>query len=80
MSVAKPWIEASPDPTIFQSLSGSPGSAFSHAIALAQLDALTVLGRRTPMLAMAEARLRSSTRSARRRGEPGVRLQSRVAR
>ena len=32
--VAKPWIEGSPAPSTCQSVGGSPGSVFSHAITL----------------------------------------------
>src|SRR5215470_3498371 len=39
IDVAKPWIVASPIPLTTQSLCGSPGSWFSHAIALPQAAA-----------------------------------------
>src|SRR5215472_4142032 len=34
IDVAKPWIEGSPAPFTCQSLGGSPGNVFSHAITL----------------------------------------------
>src|SRR6516225_10478678 len=34
IEVAKPWIAASPAPLTCQSLAGSPGFVFSHAITL----------------------------------------------
>ena len=39
IDVAKPWIVESPIPFTCQSLAGSPGSWFSHAIVLAQAAA-----------------------------------------
>src|SRR5215471_18802184 len=39
IDVAKPWIVESPIPFTCQSLTGSPGSWFSHAIVLAQAAA-----------------------------------------
>ena len=39
IDVAKPWIVESPIPFTCQSLVGSPGSWFSHAIVLAQAAA-----------------------------------------
>ena len=39
IEVAKPWIVESPIPFTCQSLAGSPGSWFSHAIVLAQAAA-----------------------------------------